>query len=171
MPLRVVNLSMNRIARGGSGAATCPTDPSPAARPGVAPGPPRVLRTQLPLPSLGQLRSRHVSSGTSSCCPAQGSSGAATCPVASAPAAQLGAAPGPPRVPWRPNGRRAVKVNRYPLSVAIMVMLRGVCASPGVPHNKQAPCACKAYGQGRLQGCNSAAPTHCPYTTDRYSAG
>jgi hypothetical protein len=162
---------MNRTARGSSRAATCPADPAPAARPGAAPGPPHVLWTQLPLPSPGQLRGRHVSGGTSSRCPARGSSGSATCPAASAAAAQLGAAPGPPRVPWRPNGRRAVKVNRYPLSVAIMVTLRGVCASSGAPHDKQAPCACKTYGQGRLQDCNSAAPTRCPYTADRYSAG
>jgi hypothetical protein len=60
---------------------------------------PRVLRLQLPLPSLGQLRGRHVSYGSSSRCPARGSSGAATCPTAPAPAAQPGAAPGPPRVP------------------------------------------------------------------------
>jgi hypothetical protein len=171
MPLRVVNLSMNRTARGSSGAATCPVDPAPVAQHRVAPGPPRVLRTQLPLPSPGQLRGRHVSCGPSSRCPARGSSRAATCPTASAPAAQLGAAPGPPRVPWRPNGLRAVKVNRYPLSVAIMVTLRGVCASSGVPHDKQAPCACKMCGQGRLQGCNSAAPTRCPYTANRYNVG
>jgi hypothetical protein len=56
---RVINLSMNH----------------------TAPGPPRVLRLQLPLPSPGQLRP-------------------ATCPVAlaPAPAAQPGAAPGLPRV-------------------------------------------------------------------------
>jgi hypothetical protein len=102
---------------------------------------------------------------------ARGSFGAATCPAAPAPAAQPGAAPGPPRVPWRPNGRRAIKVNRYPLSIAIMVTLRGVCASSEMPHNKQTPCACKTCGQGRLQGCNSAAPTRCPYTADCYSAG
>jgi hypothetical protein len=45
---------------------------------------------------------------------AQVSSGAATCPAASAPAARPGAAPGPPRVPWRPNGRRAIKVTDIP---------------------------------------------------------
>jgi hypothetical protein len=96
---RVVNLSMNRTARGSSGAAMCPTAPAPAAQPGAAPGPPRVLRVQLPLPSLGQLRGRHVSCGSGSRCPARGSTGAATCPVAPALAAQPGAAPGPPRVP------------------------------------------------------------------------
>jgi hypothetical protein len=60
-PLRVVNLSMNRMAQASSGTATCPADPAPADRPGAAPGPPRVLRTQLPLPSPGQLRGRNAS--------------------------------------------------------------------------------------------------------------
>jgi hypothetical protein len=92
-------------------------------------GPPRVLRTQLPLPGPGQLRSRHVSCGPSSrCpargrhvsrkpssrCPARGSSGAAACPAALAPAAQPEAAPGSPRVPWKPSGRRAIKVTDIP---------------------------------------------------------
>jgi hypothetical protein len=97
-PLRVVNLSMNCMAQASSGTATCPADPAPAARPGAAPGPPRVLRTQLPLTSPGQLRGRHVSCGLNSRCPAWGSSGAATCPAASAPIAQPEAAPGLPRV-------------------------------------------------------------------------
>jgi hypothetical protein len=69
--LRVINVSMNRTARGSSGtatcpadpAATCPADPAPAAQPGAAPGPPCVLRPQLPLPSSGQLRGRHVCPG------------------------------------------------------------------------------------------------------------
>jgi hypothetical protein len=93
-PPRVVNLSMNRTARGSSGAVTCPAAPAPAAQPGAAPGSPRVLRPRLPLPSPGlpralwlqlpllspgQLRGRHVSYGSSSRCPARGSSGAATC--------------------------------------------------------------------------------------------
>jgi hypothetical protein len=99
-PLRVVNLSMNRMAQASSGASTCPTDSAPAARPGAAPGPPCVLWPQLPLTSPGKLRSRHVSCGLSSRCPAWGSSGAATCPAASAPAARPGAAPGPPRILW-----------------------------------------------------------------------
>jgi hypothetical protein len=43
-----------------SGTTTCPTDPAPTARPGAAPGPPRVLWPQLPLPSPGQLRGRRV---------------------------------------------------------------------------------------------------------------
>jgi hypothetical protein len=102
---------------------------------------------------------------------ARGSSGAATCPAASALAAQPGAAPGPSRVPWRPNGRHAIKVNRYPPSVVIMVTLWGVCVSSETPHDKQTSCTCKTCGQGRLQGCNSAAPTRCPYTADRYSTG
>jgi hypothetical protein len=114
MPLSVVNLSMNRVAQASSGTAMCPADPAPAARPGAALGPPRVLRPQLPLPSLGQLQGRHVSSGLSSRCPARGSSGAATCPAASAPAAQPGAALGSPHVPWKPNGRRAIKVTDIP---------------------------------------------------------
>jgi hypothetical protein len=76
---RVHDLSMNRIAQGSSGATTCPAAPAPAAQPGAAPGLPRVLQLQLPLPSPRQLRGRHVSCDSSSRCPAQGSSGAATC--------------------------------------------------------------------------------------------
>jgi hypothetical protein len=98
--LRVVNLSINCMAQASSGTATCPTDPAPAVWPGAAPGPPRVLCIQLPLTGPGKLRSRHMSCGLSSRCPARGSSGAAMCPAASAPAAQPGAAPGPPRVLW-----------------------------------------------------------------------
>jgi hypothetical protein len=56
----VHNLSMNHTARGSSGAAACPAAPAPAAQPGAALGPPRVLRLRLPLPSPGQLRGRHV---------------------------------------------------------------------------------------------------------------
>jgi hypothetical protein len=78
-PLRVVNLSMNCMAQASSRTVTCPTDSAPAAQPRAAPGPPRVLRPQLPLPSLGQLRGCHMSCGLSSRCPARGSSGAATC--------------------------------------------------------------------------------------------
>jgi hypothetical protein len=48
------------LTRGRSGAATCPVAPAPAAQPGAAPRPPRVLRLQLPLPSLEQLRGHHV---------------------------------------------------------------------------------------------------------------
>jgi hypothetical protein len=78
-PLRVVNLSINRTAWGSSGAAMCPAALAPAAQPGAAPGPPRVLWPQLPLPSPGQLRGRHVSCGLSSRCPTRGSFGAAAC--------------------------------------------------------------------------------------------
>jgi hypothetical protein len=74
----VINLSMNRTARGSSGVAACPVAPAPTAQPGAALGSPRVLRLQLPLPGLGQLRGHHVSCGSSSCCPARGSLGAAT---------------------------------------------------------------------------------------------
>jgi hypothetical protein len=109
-PLRVVNLSTSCPARGSSGAATCPAAPAPTARLRAAPGPPRVLQPQLPLPGPGQLQGRHVSCGTSSRCPARGRSGAAMCPAAPAPAARPEAGLGPPRVPWRPNGRRTIKV-------------------------------------------------------------
>jgi hypothetical protein len=95
----VINLSMNRTARGSSGVAACPAAPALAAQPGAAPGPPRVLRLQLSLPDPGQLWGRHVPCGSSSRCPARGSSGAAACHVAPAPAAQPRAAPGSPRVP------------------------------------------------------------------------
>jgi hypothetical protein len=77
---------------------------------------------------------------------AQGGSRAATCPAALAPAAQPGAAPGPPRAPWRPSGLRAIKVNRYLPSVTIMVTLRGVCVSSETLHDKLTPCACKTCG-------------------------
>jgi hypothetical protein len=115
-PLRVICLGVNRMAQASSGAATCPAASAPAARPRAAPGPPRVLRHQLPLLGPGQLRGRHVSCGFSSRCPTRGSSGAATCPAAKSPAASPGqlrdrhvscgsssrcparAAPGPPRV-------------------------------------------------------------------------
>jgi hypothetical protein len=83
----------------GFGAATCPAALAPTAQSKAAPGPPRVMRLQLPLPSPRQLRGRHVSCGSSSRCPARGSSGATTCPAAPAPAAQPETAPGPPRVP------------------------------------------------------------------------
>jgi hypothetical protein len=96
---RVINLSMNCTARCSSRVTACPAAPAPAAQPRAAPGLPRVLRLQLPLPGPGQLRGRHVSCGSSSRCPARGNSGAATCPMAPAPAAQPGAAPGPPRAP------------------------------------------------------------------------
>jgi hypothetical protein len=101
-------LSSHCPARGSSETAACPAASAPAAQLGVATGPPRVLWPQLPLPGPGQLRGRHVSCGLSSRCPARGSSEAATCPAASASAARPGAAPGSPRVPWRPNGRRAI---------------------------------------------------------------
>jgi hypothetical protein len=97
-PLCVICLGVNRMAQASSGAATCPVASAPAARPGAALGPPRVLRPQLPLSSPGQLRGRHVSYGLSSRCPARGSSGATTCPAASAPTARPGAAPGLPCV-------------------------------------------------------------------------
>jgi hypothetical protein len=57
-PLRVVNLGVNRMAQASSGAATCPMASAPTARPGPAPGPPRVLWPQLPLPGTGQLWGR-----------------------------------------------------------------------------------------------------------------
>jgi hypothetical protein len=89
----------------GAGAATCPAVPAPAAQPEAAPGPPHALLLQVSLPGPGRLRGYHVFCGSSSRCLAQGSSGAATCPTAPAPAARPGAGPGPPRVPWRPDGR------------------------------------------------------------------
>jgi hypothetical protein len=144
-------LSSRYPARGSSEATTCLAATAPAARPGAALGPPRVLRPQLPLPSLGQLRGRHVSCGLSSRCPARGSSRVATCALEAERSA-------------------CYLSNRYPLSVTIMITFQGVCASSEAPHDKQAPCVCKTCGQGRLQGYCSAAPTHCPYTADRCSA-
>jgi hypothetical protein len=78
-PLRVICLGVNRMAQASSGATTCPAASAPAARPRPAPGPPHVLWPQLPLPSPGQLRGRHVSCGLNSHCPARGSFRAATC--------------------------------------------------------------------------------------------
>jgi hypothetical protein len=52
-PLRVVNLGVNRMAQASSGPPMCPAASAPAARPGKAPGPPRVMRPQLPLPGSG----------------------------------------------------------------------------------------------------------------------
>jgi hypothetical protein len=52
-PLGVVNLGVNRMTQASSGAATCPAASAPAAWPGAAPGPSRVLRPQLPLPDSG----------------------------------------------------------------------------------------------------------------------
>jgi hypothetical protein len=95
---RVINLSMNHTARGSSRVAVCPAAPAPVVQPGAAPGSSRVLRLQLPLPVPGQLRSRHMSCGSSSRCPARGSSRVTTCPMAPAPAAQPGVAPESPCV-------------------------------------------------------------------------
>jgi hypothetical protein len=79
---RVSSGSSSRCpARGSSGAATCRAAPAPTAQPRAAPGTPRVLRLQLPLPSPGQLRGHHVSCGSNSRWPAQGSFRAATCPL------------------------------------------------------------------------------------------
>jgi hypothetical protein len=77
--LRVICLGVNRMVQASSGAVTCPTASTPAARPKPAPEPPRVLRPQLPLPGPGQLRGRHVSCGLSSRCSARDSSGVTTC--------------------------------------------------------------------------------------------
>jgi hypothetical protein len=55
---------------------------------------------RLPPPGSGELRSHHVPRGPGSRLRAQGSSGAATCPMVPAPASGLRAAPGPPRAPW-----------------------------------------------------------------------
>jgi hypothetical protein len=144
MSLCVICLGVNCMAQASSGAATCPAASAPAAQPGAAPGPSRVMRPQLPLSDPGQLRGRHVSYGLSSRCPARYNFGVTTCAL---------------------EAQRSMCYlsNRYPLSVTIMITLRGVCAS-SAPHDKTC-------GQGRLQGYSSAAPTHCPYTVDRCSAG
>jgi hypothetical protein len=59
--------------------------------------------TQAVAPGLASLlrwaSGHHVPYCSSSRCPTQGSSGATTCPAAPAPAAQPGAALGPPRMP------------------------------------------------------------------------
>jgi hypothetical protein len=62
-PLHVVCLGVNHMAQASSGAATCPAASAPAARSRAAPGPPRVLRPQLPLPGPEQLLGRHVCPG------------------------------------------------------------------------------------------------------------
>jgi hypothetical protein len=120
------------LARGSSGAAMCLVAPAPESRLGAARVLPRVSWRQLPPPGTGQLWSRHVSCGSSSHLLSQGSFGAATCPVAPAPASWLGAAPEPPRVrgfssrllaqgssgaatcPMELYGLWVIEVNKYP---------------------------------------------------------
>jgi hypothetical protein len=109
VPPRVRGLSSRVPARGSSGAATRPVAPTPASWHRATPELPSVLWLQLPPPNSGQLQSRHVSRGSSSRLLAQGSSGAATCPVAPAPASWLRAAPEPPRVPWSSTSCRLLK--------------------------------------------------------------
>jgi hypothetical protein len=73
--------SSRLVARGISGAAMCPVAPAPESRLWAARVLPRVLWLQLPPLGTGQLHCRHVSHGSSSHLLAQGSSGAATCPM------------------------------------------------------------------------------------------
>jgi hypothetical protein len=69
-------------ARDSSSAATHPVVLAPASQLGAAQVPPRVPWRQLPPLGSRQLGCRHVSRGASSRLPAQGNSGAATCPTA-----------------------------------------------------------------------------------------
>jgi hypothetical protein len=73
--------SSRLLAQGSSGAVTCPVTPAPTSCLRAASEPPRVPWLQLPPPGSGQLRSHHVSRGFSSRLLAQGSFGAATCPM------------------------------------------------------------------------------------------
>jgi hypothetical protein len=74
-------LSQDKGQDGRSFAPTCPVAPAPASWLRAAPEPPCVPWLQPPPPSSGQLRSCHMSRGSSSCLLAQCSSGAATCPM------------------------------------------------------------------------------------------
>jgi hypothetical protein len=69
------------LARGSSGATTCPVALAPESRFGAARVLPRIPWRQLQPPSTGQLQSRHAFYGSGSHLLSQGSSGAATCPM------------------------------------------------------------------------------------------
>jgi hypothetical protein len=73
--------SSRLLVRGSSGATTCLVALAPKSQLGAARVLPRVPWRQLPPPGTGQLQSCHVSYDSSSCILAQGSSGAATCPM------------------------------------------------------------------------------------------
>jgi hypothetical protein len=69
------------LAQASFGAITYSMAPAPASRSRTALDPPRVLCLQLRPPGSGQLRGCHVSRGSRSHLPAQGTSGVATCPI------------------------------------------------------------------------------------------
>jgi hypothetical protein len=96
---RMQALSQDEGRDGRSCAPTCPVALAPASQLRAAPEPPCAPWHQLPPLGSGQLRCRHVSDGSSSRLLAQGSAGAAMCPMAPTPASQLRAAPGPPCLP------------------------------------------------------------------------
>jgi hypothetical protein len=70
------------LTQGSSRAAMCPMAPTLTSWLRAAPEPPHVTWLQLPPPGSKQLRSHRVSPGSSSRLLAQGSSGAAMCPMA-----------------------------------------------------------------------------------------
>jgi hypothetical protein len=98
--------------------------------------PPRVPWPQLPSSGLGQLGCCHASRGASSRLLAQDSSGAATCPMAPAPASWLRAAPKPPRVPWSSMSCGLLSKQIPPGGIAIMISHRGMRVSSRTPDDK-----------------------------------
>jgi hypothetical protein len=116
--LRCCHMSHDPSSRvpawGSSGAATHPVTPAPASWHRAAPEPSRVSWLQLPPPGSGQLRSRHVSHGSSSRLLARGSSRVVMCPVALAPSSWLRAALEPPHVPWSSTGCGLLKQTNIP---------------------------------------------------------
>jgi hypothetical protein len=88
--------------------------PAPTAWLGAAQVPPCVPWPQLLSPGSGQLRCCHASRGASSRLLAQGSSRAATCPVALAPTSWLKVALKPHMCPMVLYGLWAIEVSKYP---------------------------------------------------------
>jgi hypothetical protein len=73
--------SSRLLAQGSSGTTTCPTAPAPTSRLRSTPELPCVLWLHLLPLGSGQLQGRHMSHDSRSRLSAQGSSGAATCPM------------------------------------------------------------------------------------------
>jgi hypothetical protein len=117
--------SSRLLARDSSSAAMCLVAPAPESRLGATRVLPRILWSQLPPPDIGRIRSRHMSRGSSSHILAQGSSGAATCPMM---LYEL----------W------AIEVNKYPPVVLRSSSPIGTCAYLPRRHTtRPIPCACE----------------------------
>jgi hypothetical protein len=102
------------LARGSSGAAMCPMVLAPESRLGAARVLPCVSWCQPSPPLLGQLKSRHVSHGSSSRLLAHDSFGAIMYPMVPAPATWLRVAPEPPHLPWSSTGCGLLKQINIP---------------------------------------------------------